>query len=232
MLPHRLVVMVLVVSVLSLLVAGGAWAGPPTDQLREQIDKVLKVLDDPELQKDGRAQERRTAVRRVANDIFDFMEITKRSLGRHWQGRTPAEQAEFVQLLTDLLERTYVSKIETYSGEKVAFVAEAVDSGVATVRTKIVTKQGTEIPIDYRMYNRGDRWLAYDVAVEGVSLVGNYRTQFNAIIQKASYQELVKTMKAKQMEAPELAVAKRREPAPAAGALTDEDARPARRQVP
>lgn len=232
MLPHRLVVMVLVVSVLSLLVAGGAWAGPPTDQLRVQIDKVLKVLDDPELQKDGRAQERRTAVRRVANDIFDFTEITKRSLGRHWQGRTPAEQAEFVELLTDLLERTYVSKIETYSGEKVAFGAEAVDSGVATVRTKIVTKQGTEIPIDYRMYNRGDRWLAYDVAVEGVSLVGNYRTQFNAIIQKASYQELVKTMKAKQMEAPAPVVAKRREPAPPAGALTDEDARPARRQVP
>ena len=160
MLPHRIVVMVLVVSVLSLLVAGGAWAGPPTDQLRVQIDKVLKVLDDPELQKDGRAQERRRAVRNIANDIFDFTEITKRSLGRHWQARTPAERAEFVELLTDLLERTYVSKIEGYSGEKVAFVGEALDSGLATVRTKIVTKRGTEIPVDYRMYRPGNRWLA------------------------------------------------------------------------
>ena len=205
----------IVVAVLALSVAQGAWAGPPTDQLRREMDKVLKVLGDPELQKDGKVQERRTTIRKIAADIFDFSEITKRSLGRHWQARTPAEQAEFVGLLTDLLERTYISKIDGYSGEKVAFVGEALDGGVATVRTKIVTKQGTEIPIDYRMYNRGDRWLTYDVAVEGVGLVGNYRTQFNAIIQRTSYQELVKTMKAKQAEAPAATVARREEPAPA-----------------
>lgn len=211
---------VVLAAMLPLLLVSGAWAGPATDQLRVQVDKVLKVLSDPELQKDGKVQERRKAVRGIANDIFDFTEITKRSLGRHWQARTPAEQAQFVELLTDLLERTYISKIEGFSGEKVAFVGEALDSGVATVRTKIATKQGTEIPVDYRMYNRGDRWLTYDVAVEGVSLVANYRTQFNAIIQKASYQELVKTMKAKQAEAPAPTVARRTEPAPVASGAT------------
>lgn len=215
MIPRHAFSFIIIAAVLALSVAQGAWAGPPTDQLRREMDKVLKVLGDPELQKDGKVQERRTTIRKIAADIFDFSEITKRSLGRHWQARTPAEQAEFVGLLTDLLERTYISKIDGYSGEKVAFVGEALDGGVATVRTKIVTKQGTEIPIDYRMYNRGDRWLTYDVAVEGVSLVGNYRTQFNAIIQRTSYQELVKTMKAKQAEAPAATVARREEPGPA-----------------
>jgi len=222
-----------VVSALALSIAQGAWAGPPSDQLRVQIDNVLKVFADPELQKDGKAGARRVAIRKIASDIFDFTEISKRSLGRHWQARTPAEQAEFVGLLSDLLERTYVSKIEGYTGEKVAFVGEAIDSGVATVRTKIVTKQGTEIPVDYRMYQAGNRWLTYDVSVEGISLVANYRTQFNAVIQKSSYQELVKTMKAKQAEVPEPVVAKRREPEPTgAAARAEERAAPARRQAP
>jgi len=226
-------ILLAVVSMLGVSVGQGAWAGPPSDQLRVQIDKVLKVLADPEFQKDGRIQERRVAIRKIASDIFDFTEITKRSLGRHWQARTPAEQAEFVGLLTDLLERTYVSKIEGFTGEKVAFVGEALDSGVATVRTKIVTKQGTEIPIEYRMYQAGNRWLAYDVSVEGISLVANYRTQFNAVIQKNSYQELVKTMKAKQAEAPEPVVARRREPEPTgAAARAEEPAVPVRRQAP
>jgi phospholipid transport system substrate-binding protein len=226
--------LILLAAVFILAVGAGprAWAGPPTDQLRVQIDKVLKVLGDPELQKDGRIPERRVAVRKIANDIFDFTEITKRSLGRHWQARTPAEQAEFVALLSDLLERTYISKIEGYTGEKVAFVGEALDSGVATVRTKIVTKQGTEIPVDYRMYQTGNRWLAYDVSVEGISLVGNYRTQFNAVIQKSSYGELVKTMKAKQAEGSEPVVAKRREPEPTGAAARAEEPVPGRRQSP
>lgn len=215
MIPRHAFSLISVVTVLALTVAQGAWAGPPTDQLRREMDKVLKVLGDPDLQKDGKVQERRATLRKISADIFDFSEITKRSLGRHWQARTPAEQAEFVGLLTDLLERTYISKIEGYSGEKVAFVGEAQDSGAATVRTRLVTKQGTEIPIDYRMYNRGDRWLVYDVAVEGISLVGNYRTQFNALIQKSSYQELVRTMRAKQAEAAAATVARREKPGPA-----------------
>jgi phospholipid transport system substrate-binding protein len=177
-----------------------AWAGAPTDQLKAQIDRTIKILDDPELKKPGKERERRGAVRLVANDIFDFGETAKRSLARHWAARTQAERDEFVQLFTDLLERSYISKIELYGGEKIRFVGEAVDPDGAIVKTRLVTRQDTEIPIDYRMHARGDKWLVYDVLIEGVSLISNYRTQFNKIITTSSYQELVKKMKSKQEE--------------------------------
>ncbi|MBI2206597.1 MAG: ABC transporter substrate-binding protein [Candidatus Rokubacteria bacterium] len=177
-----------------------AWAGAPTEHLRLQVERVIKTLDDPELKKESRARERRQAVRKIADDIFDFTETAKRSLGRHWANRSAAEREEFVRLFTDLLERSYLSKIETYGGEKVHYGGDAVDGDVATVKTRIATKGGTEIPIDYKMLKRGDRWLVYDVAIEGVSLVANYRTQFNKIIQTSSYQELVKKLKTKQEE--------------------------------
>jgi phospholipid transport system substrate-binding protein len=178
-----------------------AWAGSPSDQLRAQIERVVKTVEDPDLKKDGKARERRTAVRKIADDIFDFNETAKRSLARHWLQRTPAERKEFVDLFANLLERSYISKIELYNGERIAYVGETVEGDQATVRTKIVTKQGTEIPIEYKMLRTAnDRWLVYDVMIEGVSLVANYRTQFNKIIQTSSYQELVKKMKTKQTE--------------------------------
>ena len=179
---------------------GRIWAGVPTDQLRAQIDRTVKILDNPELKKDGKQRERRAAVRQVANDIFDFSETAKRSLARHWATRTQAERDEFVLLFTDLLERSYISKIELYGGEQIKFVGESVDPDGAIVRTRLVTKQGSEIPINYRMLARGDKWLVYDVLIEGVSLISNYRTQFNKIITTSSYQELVKKMKTKQEE--------------------------------
>ena len=177
-----------------------AWAGPPSDQLRTQIDRVIKVLEDPELKKEGHVKDRRAAVRKIANDIFDFSETARRSLGRHWQGRTDAERNEFVQLFSDLLERSYISKIETYGGEKIAYLGDNIDGDQARVQTKLVAKGGSEIPIEYRMHKKGDRWLVYDVVIEGVSLVANYRTQFNKIIQTSSFQELVNKMKNKQQE--------------------------------
>jgi len=180
-----------------------AWGGPPTDQLRASIDRVIKTLEDPELKKGHRARERRKMVRKVAEEIFDFSETAKRSLAVHWQGRTPAERDEFVQLFGDLLERSYISKIELFNGEKIAYGGEAIDGDQAMVRTKIVTKQRTEVPVDYRMLKRAERWLVYDVVIEGVSLVSNYRTQFNKIIQTSSYQELVKKMKSKQEQSQE-----------------------------
>jgi phospholipid transport system substrate-binding protein len=177
-----------------------AQAGTPSDQLKTQIDRVLKVLDDPELKKDGRAKARRGAVRKIANDIFDFAETARRSLARHWQARTPAERDEFVQLFSDLLERSYISKVELYGGEKIQYLGDTVDGDQAKVQTKLVTKSSSEIPIEYRMHRKGDRWLVYDVIIEGVSLVANYRTQFNKIIQTDSYQTLIKKMRHKQEE--------------------------------
>jgi phospholipid transport system substrate-binding protein len=190
----------LLAGLVALLVAAPAWAGPPTEQLKGSIDRVVKTLENPSLKGDARAVERKAAVRRIANDIFDFAEISKRSLARHWQARTEAERKEFVGLFADLLERSYISKIELYGGEKILYTGERIDGDAASVITKIITKNGTEVPIEYRLLRQGERWLVYDVSIEGVSLVSNYRTQFNKIIQTSSYAELVKKMKAKQDE--------------------------------
>jgi phospholipid transport system substrate-binding protein len=200
-LSRQLLLLGLLVAVAGVLTArGDAWAGAPTEQLRAQVERVLKTLEDPELKKEARARDRRNAIRTLAEEIFDFSETARRSLGRHWGARTEAERAEFVRLFGDLLERSYLSKIEVYGGERVQYVGDVVDGDTATVKTKIITKSGTEIPIDYKMLKRGDRWVVYDVIIEGVSLVSNYRTQFNKIIQTSSFQELVKKMKTKQDE--------------------------------
>lgn len=192
---HGLVAM-LTVSMLAAL--DPAWAGPPTEQLRAQMDRVIKVLEDPELKREGRQVDRRAAIRRLANEIFDFTETTRRSLGQHWQARTPAEREQFVRLYADLLERSYIGKIELYSGERIVFVGDTIDRDQATVRTRLVTKTGTEIPVDYRMHRVGERWLTYDVAIEGVSMVANYRAQFNKIIQASGYASLVSKLTEKQ----------------------------------
>jgi phospholipid transport system substrate-binding protein len=207
---------------LALLVPRDTAAGPPTEQLRQSIEQVLKIVTDPELKKAAKTGERRRALRTVANTIFDFTEISQRSLGRHWQGHTQAEHEEFARLFGDLLENAYVTKIEGYSGEKIQFAGDVVDGDQAVVKTKIVTKQGTEIPVDYRMLLNDGRWRAYDVNIEGVSLVANYRTQFNAIIQRTGYPDLVAKLKVKQAERPGAreAGAQEEPPVPAAAAVT------------
>lgn len=177
-----------------------AAAGVPTDQLKGAVERVLKTLDDPTLKGEARLGERRGAVRKIANEIFDFGEIAKRSMARHWQPLSEAQKNEFVGLFADLLERSYISKIETYGGEKIQYTAERADGEFATVSTRIITKNGTEVPVDYRMIKRADRWLVYDVSIEGVSLVSNYRTQFNKIIQTTSYNELISKLRNKQDE--------------------------------
>ncbi len=177
-----------------------AAAGVPTDQLKGAVERVLKTLDDPTLKGEARLGDRRVAVRKIANEIFDFSEIAKRSMARHWQPLSEAQKNEFVGLFADLLERSYISKIETYGGEKIQYTAERADGEFATVSTRIITKNGTEVPVDYRMIKRADRWLVYDVSIEGVSLVSNYRTQFNKIIQTTSYNELVSKLRNKQDE--------------------------------
>jgi phospholipid transport system substrate-binding protein len=198
----RTVLRVALAAVVALAFAGArpAAAGIPSEQLKGQIDRVLKTLADPELKKESRAKDRRQAVRKIAEDIFDFSETAKRSLGAHWNQRTPAEREEFVRLFADLLERSYISKIELYNGEKIQFVGDTVENDLAVVHTKIITNQNSEIPVDYQMYQKADRWLVYDVKIEGVSMVSNYRTQFNKIIRTSSYQELVKKMKTNQEE--------------------------------
>jgi phospholipid transport system substrate-binding protein len=185
---------------LILSTAQGAWAATAQEQLKGAIDRVVTTLDNPALKGAGKTAERRSAVRKIANEIFDFGEIARRSLGRYWQPLSEPQRSEFIGLFGDLLERSYISKIELYGGEKIIFNGERMDGDLATVSTKIITKNGTEVPVDYRLFRRGDRWMIYDVNIEGISLVSNYRTQFNKIIQTSGYNALVDRMKTKQTE--------------------------------
>jgi phospholipid transport system substrate-binding protein len=202
MMMRRMVPMMAALSLISMvsLVPVQAAAAEPTVQLRAQIQRVLKLLDDPSMKQPARAKERRIAMRAIANDIFDFTETAKRALGRHWAGRTAAEREQFVQLFADLLERSYISKVEVYAGEAIEYTGEILDGDQATVSSRIVTRQGLHMPIQYRMQRKGDRWLVYDVVIEGVSLVANYRSQFNKIIQTSSFADLVKKLKSRQEE--------------------------------
>ena len=181
------------------LVLGGATfalAGVPTDTVREYTDAVVRVLEDPALKVDDRRAERRAAVRKIAIDIFDVQETARRALGPHWQQRSPEERTEFVQLFADLLERTYINKIDLFGGEKLRFTEEKLDGDHAVVRAKVITKQGTEVPVEARMINRsGNRWQIYDIVIENISLIGNYRSQFDRIIRASSYGELAKRLR-------------------------------------
>jgi len=179
-------------------VATPAVAGAPTEQLKQRVDQVVKVVDDPALA--GKTAERHAAVRKIAEEIFDYPDTARRALGPHWNARSPQEREEFVQLFADLLDRAYVGKIDLYQGEKVSYVGETVDGDGATVRTRIVTKRGSEVPVDYRMHLTNGRWLVYDVIIEGVSLISNYRNQFNKVVQTESYQSLVQKLRAKETE--------------------------------
>jgi phospholipid transport system substrate-binding protein len=182
--------------VIVLALVGTAAAGAPTDQIRQYTDQVQKTLDDPGL----RQADKRAAVRKAAGEVFDVNETAKRALGRHWQNRTAAEREEFVQLFADLLERTYINKIDLYRGERLVYTTEAIDGDYATVRAKVITKQGTEVPVEARLLHRTDRWLVYDIAIENVSLIANYRAQFDRIIRTTSFQELINRLKSKREE--------------------------------
>jgi phospholipid transport system substrate-binding protein len=176
--------------------AGAVAASGPTEQLKAVVDRVIGELENKKI---GEA-ERRRRIRRVADEIFDFEDMARRALAQHWRTLTPAQQAEFVPLFSDLLERTYLSTIERYNGEPVQFTGQRIDGEQATVFTHITTKQGQDVPVDYRMQLKGDRWLIYDVNIEGIGLVANYRSQFHSIMTTSSYDALVKRIRARIQE--------------------------------
>jgi phospholipid transport system substrate-binding protein len=177
-------------------------AGAPQEQLRQSVDKLISILNDPQLKGEQKRNERRQKLKEVLYQRFDFTEMARRSLGSEWRRRTPEEQKEFVRLFTDLLERAYLDKIESYSGEKVLYLKDREDGNYAEVETKIVDKTGQEYSLDYRLHKVNGDWKVYDVIVEDVSLVGNYRSQFSRVLAKSSFDELLKTMKEKTFSAP------------------------------
>src|SRR5690242_5394443 len=178
----------------------GAWAGAPTDQLRGGIDRVFKILRDPEMAGEKNALKRQTAVLAAAGTIFDFGEMAKRSLGQHWAARTPAERTQFVALFTDLIQHSYINKVDQHSGAKMTFTSETVDGELAAVRTMIPLSNGKEMPLEYRMHNADARWQVYDLSIDGISLLSNYRAQFNKIIRIDSYETLVTRLQSHQTE--------------------------------
>ena len=177
-----------------------AIAGEATDQVKQTVDAVLDVLNNKELKKPENRELRTKKIREIVNKRFDFEEMAKRSLALNWSKRTPEERKEFVALFSDLLENTYIRKIERYENEKVAYLDERITGQYAVVRTKIIKQQEAEIPVEYRIFKEADKWEVYDIIVEGVSLVNNYRSQFSQIIRSSSYEELVKKLRNKTLK--------------------------------
>jgi phospholipid transport system substrate-binding protein len=172
----------------------------PKALMKQTIDKVMDILKNKDLKAPEKAADRLAELRTVIGERFDYEEMAQRSLAFFWKKRTPEEKKEFVSLFTDLLERSYTDKIESYTDEKIFYTDQKIEGDYATVKTKIITKRNVEVPIEYRLFKKNGEWKVYDVVIEGVSLVNNYRNQFNKIIRQDSYQELVQKMKNKQEE--------------------------------
>lgn len=188
---------------LLLLSPGVAKAGPGADQLKASITKIQTILTDPALKGESKKAERRRRLREVVYSRFDFSEMAKRSLGVEWKKRSPEERKEFVRLFSKLLENAYLDKIESYNGEKVQYVNERQDKDVNEVDTKVIGNKGEEFSLNYRLHNVNGDWKVFDVIIENISLVNNYRAQFRRVLARSSFGELVQTMKQKTFSAPE-----------------------------
>jgi phospholipid transport system substrate-binding protein len=196
---NKIMKTVLGIFVISLLTSTSAllWAQEPGKLIMETIDRGLVILKDPSLKGNEKLLERRQKLWKEISPIFHFEEMSKRALGQYWKSRSSEEKKEFVELFTNIMKDAYIGKTDTYSGEKIIFVKEKQADKYANVQTKFVTNQGTEILVDYYLLNDQGNWKIYDVVIEGVSLINNYRTQFNSILVKSSYRELVQKIKEK-----------------------------------
>ncbi len=172
-------------------------AGEPLDLVRTAVDKAVQILKDPKLQPADKKKERIDRLREAVNPIFDYQEMAKRALGTHWRRRTPAEQEEFVILFRDFLEGIYSDKIDLYGGEKVLFGRQTVDEDFAQVESTIINPKGEEIAVNYKLRRVNGKWKVYDAVVENISIINNYRSQFDRVISGSSYQELVKRLREK-----------------------------------
>ncbi len=170
----------------------------PTEDIKTTINSIIDVLKDKELSLSARTAERRSKIRALINERFDFKEMAKRSLGRHWNKRTPEEKKEFVSIFSDLLEASYIGKILAYTDEKIIYKKESIKGNgrYAVVNTTVMTEK-VDIPIDYKVIFRGNGWMVYDVLIEGVSFISTYRSQYNQILKKESYAKLIQIMKNK-----------------------------------
>jgi len=190
-------------SVVSLLMVEAVQASSalgPRDAVESAVDRFMSIQNS---RSDNAAvtAERLGQVREIVREMFDFDEISRRALSRHWQTLQRDEQAEFVTLFRDLLERAYLAQVETVGNEKIVFLGESSEGGgAAIVRSKVVTRQGAQIPLDYRLHLLDGRWRIYDVVVQGISFIASYRTQFDRVIRAESYGALRERLQKKAAE--------------------------------
>jgi phospholipid transport system substrate-binding protein len=173
-----------------------AQAGEATEAMKATINEVLRILADKDLKQPAKAAERRQLLEKVVGERFDYQEMSRRSLGAPWNNLPEKDRQEFVSLFQTLLVNTYADKIESYSGDGVQYVNERNEKEYAEVRTKVLTGK-TEIPLDYRLLLKASAWRVYDVVVDGVSLVNNYRGQFSKILRSGSYADLIDQLRKK-----------------------------------
>lgn len=193
----RRTLMTMTAALLLGLTASVAAALTPTETVKSRVDQALQSLSQTANPGAEASERRRADIRRAADTLFDFPDMSRRALGRHWTDRTPAEREEFTRLFTDLIARTYIGKIDRYAGESIAYVGERVDGDEASVRSQVVTAKGSQIPVEYRLHRANDTWSAYDVLIENVSLVGTYRSQFDRIIKAESFADLLRRLREK-----------------------------------
>jgi phospholipid transport system substrate-binding protein len=186
---------------LILVACGPVYAMTPTETVKDRVDKALQTLSHMPTGTPEAAEQRRAEIRRVADGLFDFPEMSKRALGRHWAERSPAERDEFVKLFSELMARAYLGKMDRYAGERITYIGERVDGDLATVESRAITAKKSEVPIEYRLRRVGERWTVYDIIIDSVSLLGTYRSQFDRIIQTNSFAELLKRMRQKEQAA-------------------------------
>lgn len=181
----------------ALFLASTAFANP-TEDVKKTVDEVVHIVADKEMKKNE--TKRRQALKKAISAIFDYSEMAKRSLGKHWNVRTEAEKKQFADLFATLLENSYAGKIESYNNEKIIYIKEIVEEEYAEIKSKVVTAARDEFTLDYRLFKQNGKWMVYDVVIEGVSLVSNYRSQFNKIITSNGYDKLVKKLQNKNDE--------------------------------
>jgi phospholipid transport system substrate-binding protein len=174
-------------------------ASAPGEQIKATVDRVMEILKDPKLQGDDKKTERREKLRQVVLPRFDFAEMGKRALGNNWN-RYPEKQQEFVAAFKQLLEESYADQIQAAKGDKVVYLNERTDKNYSEVDTKVISSKGEETPMTYKLHSVDSDWKVYDIVVENVSIVNNYRSQFNRILSNASLDELIKRIKEKRFE--------------------------------
>jgi phospholipid transport system substrate-binding protein len=179
------------------LILAPAAAGTPTEAIKETTDKILSIVTDPAHKQPGNAKKENRQIMEVVNERFDWERMARSVLAVHWASRTEKERKDFTELFSKLLESVYMDRVENYSGEKISYDNQTVEGDHATVSVGIKTKQGTQVPVKYYLINEHDKWLVYDIQIEGVSLINNYRTQINSILNRSSFKELMEKLGSK-----------------------------------